>query len=99
MTTTTRVINSNKSSKNNKPIVFEKVFDGGNVFNTDKRGPSDWKYIDLIGKNDSYDVMFAYDNPDSRIGVVYIGKWNDGTVSWQSRRHVLIFTYDYYLQE
>lgn len=49
---------------------------------TDK--PCEYKYIELIcfDYDDKLDLMFAYDDPNNRSdGVLFIGKWNNGTVS------------------
>lgn len=44
--------------------------------------PSDWNYIELIGKHGEYDIMFAYDSPENRDdnSCLYLGHWNDGVV-------------------
>ena len=46
--------------------------------------PHQYKYIELIcfDYDGKLDLMFAYNDPNKRSdGVLFIGKWNNGTVS------------------
>jgi hypothetical protein len=46
--------------------------------------PRQYKYIELICFDyaEKLDLMFAYDDPNNRSdGVLFVGKWNNGTVS------------------
>lgn len=70
-------------------IVFEKILTDdlevtpSNSYAWNK--PSEWNYVELICKDysgvGSYDLIFAYNDPDNRsAGVLYLGHWNGGVV-------------------
>jgi len=69
-----------KVKKKVKKTVFVKLLGGRDmsVSNTGL-GPHQWEYVKLIHRDEDFDIMVGYDNPD-RIeeGQVYLGHWNMG---------------------
>ena len=66
-----------------KPIEFIKAIKSSTQNPNDAQlGPDYFMYVELIAKNvlDNYDIMYAYDCPDRRLGMPYLGHWNDGIV-------------------
>lgn len=83
MSTTTIVLGRKDTLK---PIIFEcsvHILSNGQISTTQAASkPGEYKFIELIYK-DTYshrDVMFAYDDPDRRNGIIYLGEWNDGVI-------------------
>lgn len=73
-----------------KPIKFRRTLmdDGGFECVTGCDKPADYKFVELVScgygidnDGDSFDLIFAYQDPKERdSGVLYLGKWNDGVV-------------------
>lgn len=71
-----------------KPIEFHKVLLECAEFDIAVEVPKDYKFIELIcheygsdSCGNSFDLIFAYNNPQKRSeGVLYLGSWNDGVV-------------------
>ena len=72
-----------KKPKNLKEIVFEKCFDGHEVI-TPIFVPDQYSNIELICINyhSGLDLIFAYYHYRN-LGMLYLGKWNDGIVNNQ----------------
>ena len=90
MSTKVIVIGETKPQKRLKPIEFRSLLNCVEVNRSDEAivktsfgdEPSNFKYIELICRNyqAGLDLMFAYNDPEDRDGVLYIGHFNDGVV-------------------
>lgn len=72
-----------------KPIKFcRTLMKDGSFERTFCDEPKNYKFVELVSReygtnndSESFDLIFAYDNPKERAsGVLYIGQWNDGVV-------------------
>ena len=85
MPTKAIVVGQNKIPDKLKPIQFDFVL-ADHHLNTAKLFPNDYQFVELISKDYSllngfvYDIIFAYDDENTRKGTLYFGKWNDGIV-------------------
>lgn len=82
MATKCIVIQSEEKNWGVKPIefIFGIRVDGSSYLPNLK--PKDYKYVELIGHDITIkkDIIFAYQDPHTRIGKIYLGYWNSGTV-------------------
>lgn len=76
----TKVINLYTKEKNRGSIEFTEI--ALNTANSWQPRPKDFKYIELIARNykNGLDLMFAYDCPNTRNGMLFFGYFRDGIV-------------------
>ena len=68
-----------KKEKKLKPIEFTDFLEITKEIKQTETNPRCWDNIELIGKYDSFDIMFAYDN-DRNKGCLFLGYFNDGVI-------------------
>ncbi len=77
------VLGEIESKKSKKKIEFNYFCGGDMQPENECMKPNGWAYIELICKDytdEGLDLMYAYDDPKTRTGALYIGKFNDGIV-------------------
>lgn len=85
MPTKAIVVGHDKKFVTLKPIEFDFVLADCRL-STAKLFPNEYQFVELISKDYSlldgsvYDIIFAYDDENTRKGTLYFGKWNDGIV-------------------
>ena len=89
MPTKAIVVGQNKIPDKLKPIQFDFVLANSVLTNQLHKVlffPNDYQFVELISKDylirDGfvYDIIFAYDDENTRKGTLYFGKWNDGII-------------------
>jgi len=77
------ILGQEPEKKKGKPIEFVKRI---NMTGKDVRSvnePSQWENVEVTCFNyqgSGYDLFFAYDGKDRKLGVAYLGHYNDGIV-------------------